>query len=171
MSESSDASSAATAIRFLQQVLNDRAAGRTRTLAEYRALFPGHEQLVTAELAALDSERDEPAGDGGPLEFAASGGRYSSPTTIGRGGMGTILRVFDPALGREVAMKVLGLDDDETLPEPRALARFLDEARVTGRLQHPGVAAVFELGVDGNQRPYFTMPLIEGRNLESIVTA
>ncbi|MCP3919276.1 MAG: protein kinase [bacterium] len=88
--------------------------------------------------------------------------RYELKGEIGRGGMGAILEVFDTDLRRSLAMKVM-------LPggEPQ-LARFLEEAQVTGQLEHPGVVPVHELGVDPGGRVYFTMKLVRGRELEVV---
>ena len=101
------------------------------------------------------------------LDTAGRIGRYPVFGEIGRGGMGAVLRGRDPLLGRELAIKVLR---DEHAGRPELVRRFLEEARVGGRLQHPGVVPVYELGQAGapsgeTARPYFTMKLIEGRTL------
>jgi tetratricopeptide (TPR) repeat protein len=101
--------------------------------------------------------------------------RYQSRREIGRGGMGAILEVFDEDLRRSLAMKVMlsearGSTLGENPPvEPAKLARFLEEAQVTGQLDHPGIVPVHELGLDANGQVYFTMRLVRGRNLEAIL--
>ena len=101
-------------------------------------------------------------------------GRYAIEGEIARGGMGAILRVWDADLRRHLAMKValgdLGAAADGGSPpiRPRTLARFLEEAQVTGQLDHPGIVPVHELGLDGEGRVYFTMKLVEGRDLREI---
>ena len=70
-----------------------------------------------------------------------------------RGGMGAILRVFDRNIRRNMAMKVMldrGLpgDSKDSAVNTRAMGRFLDEAQITGQLEHPGIVPVHELGVD-----------------------
>src|SRR5262249_28924939 len=72
----------------------------------------------------------------------------------------------DPHLGRDVAVKVL-LDGHHGHPE--LCQRFVEEARVAGRLQHPGVVPVYALGEAGPGRPYFTMKLVEGRTLAELL--
>ncbi len=101
--------------------------------------------------------------------------RYSSEGEIARGGMGAILRVRDEILRRELAMKVL-LEREDDQDESGSgssrsvlLARFLEEAQVTGQLDHPGVVPVHDMGVDGHGRVWFTMRLVKGRNLEEII--
>jgi serine/threonine-protein kinase len=89
-------------------------------------------------------------------------GRYRVEAEIARGGMGVVLRVNDPDLGRTLAVKVL-LDCHAT--DPAAARRFLDEARLCGQLQHPGVPPVHELGALPDGRPFFAMKLVKGDTL------
>lgn len=108
-------------------------------------------------------------------EQRSPGQRYRIENEIGRGGMGVILRVFDEDLNRAMAMKVvLGSEQEGGTTETRNLApellgRFFDEARVTGQLVHPGIVPVHELGIDDTGRAYFTMQLVEGRDLRAIL--
>ena len=53
--------------------------------------------------------------------------------------------------------------------DPRSLGRFLEEAQVTGQLDHPGIVPVHELGLDGDGRVYFTMKLVEGHDLKRVL--
>jgi formylglycine-generating enzyme required for sulfatase activity/serine/threonine protein kinase len=99
--------------------------------------------------------------------------RYEPKGEIASGGQGTILQVWDEDLRRHLAMKVLLGNSDvserrSTPVDSRALARFLDEAQVTGQLDHPGIVPVHELGVDDAGRVYFTMQLVRGENLRSV---
>lgn len=102
-------------------------------------------------------------------------GRYRIKSEVARGGQGAVLRVWDEDLRRNLAMKViLGKGDAEktgATPEvdSRTLARFLEEAQVTGQLDHPGIVPVHELGLDSQGRVYFTMKLVKGENFKSII--
>ena len=87
---------------------------------------------------------------------------YDIVGELGRGGMGAVFKGRDPELGRELAVKVLLQDLQEN---PRSVQRFLEEAQVGGQLQHPGVVPVYAAGCLPDQRPYFTMKLVEGRTL------
>jgi serine/threonine protein kinase len=100
---------------------------------------------------------DEPAAP--PLE------RYQVSRFIGRGGMGDVFWVHDPHLGRDLAVKVLRTDRRES----HMVYRFLEEARLHSRLQHPGVAPVHDLGEAGDGRPYFTMKLVKGHTLADLL--
>src|SRR5262249_47212491 len=93
-------------------------------------------------------------------------GRFEVHGAIGHGGMGAVLRGRDPALGRELALKVLlaGLHDNAD-----ALARFHEEAQIGGQLQHPGFVPVYELGADTDGRPFFAMKLVDGQTLAALL--
>jgi Flp pilus assembly protein TadD len=89
-------------------------------------------------------------------------GRFRVLGEIAHGGMGAVLRAHDPAIGRDVAVKII-------LPQhrndPASIRRFFDEVRLTGQLQHPGIPPVYDLGQLPDGRPFFAMKLIEGRTL------
>lgn len=89
-------------------------------------------------------------------------GRFRVIERIGLGGVGIVYRVEDPELGRDVAIKVLR---EPHADDPRFVARFREEARVCGRLTHPGVVTVHEIGELEDGRPYFAMKLIDGDTL------
>jgi serine/threonine-protein kinase len=81
---------------------------------------------------------------------------------IARGGMGAILKARDVDLGRDLVVKVL-LEAHQGKPE--MMQRFIEEAQISGQLQHPGVAPIHELGIFPDGRPYFTMKLVKGQTL------
>jgi len=136
------------------------------------------------ELAQDDSTRPErvraaaSSASSGVIERLGARGpaatRYKVGSEIARGGMGAILEVFDEDLRRRLAMKVM-LDRESGAvgtpaesANPVHLARFLEEAQVTGQLDHPGIVPVHELGLDAAGQVYFTMRLVHGRDLETI---
>jgi eukaryotic-like serine/threonine-protein kinase len=94
--------------------------------------------------------------------------RYRVVREIARGGMGVIVAASDPDLGREVAIKVLL---PHHLSKPGYRERFVEEARITGVLQHPGIVAVYELGELPDTRPFFAMQLVEGETLDAQLAA
>ena len=89
-------------------------------------------------------------------------GRYDVLSLLGRGGMGSVYRAFDPVLEREVALKVMlpGMVGDPELKQ-----RFEREARAVARLSHPAVLTVFDLGYHTDGSPYIVMELLRGRDL------
>jgi len=106
-----------------------------------------------------------------------SGSRYSIKNEVASGGMGTILRVWDEDLRRNLAMKVMhgsgsgsSVSDGSGSVEvdPERLGRFLEEAQITGQLDHPGVVPVHDLGIDSKGRCYFTMRFVRGRELKEV---
>ena len=93
-------------------------------------------------------------------------GRFEIQGEIGRGGMGAVLRGRDPALGRDLALKVLLANQTENADVVR---RFHEEAQIGGQLQHPGLVPVYELGADSEGRPFFAMKLVKGRTLAALL--
>ena len=117
--------------------------------------------------------RNDPADDFTLVQPGSSemprvtGERYQLLGEIARGGMGVILKGRDPSLGRDLAFKVLKAElSGRQLSEQR----FVEEAQVSGQLQHPGIVPVYELGRFADGRPYFTMKLLRGRTLAALLT-
>ena len=112
------------------------------------------------------SGEEEPEGSHTTQFTAASQvRRYRQMGDIGSGGMGDVRRVHDVHLDRVVAMKTLR-------PEGALLAgwraRFEREARLTARLQHPGVVPVHELG-EQDGHAWFTMKEVRGQTLADVI--
>jgi eukaryotic-like serine/threonine-protein kinase len=99
-------------------------------------------------------------------DHPSSAGRYRLIGEIGRGGMGEVWRAHDPHLDRPLAVKMLleRLADRVDLER-----RFLEEARITEQLRHPGITPVHEIGRLDDGRPFMAMKLIEGRTLDSLL--
>lgn len=102
------------------------------------------------------------------------GSRYRVEGIVARGGMGVIYAVQDRELNRRIAMKVIGAGFNghapvplEELP-PAWVDRFVEEAKITAQLDHPGIVPVHEMGLDPQGRLYFTMKLVTGRCLGEI---
>lgn len=91
---------------------------------------------------------------------------YELRGELARGGMGVVYRCHDPALDRELAVKVLR---SALLAQPDVVRRFFVEARIAGRLQHPGVVPVHRVGRTADGRPYFTMKLVRGATLADLL--
>lgn len=105
-------------------------------------------------------------GDSTPHPTPPSGPRYTRTTLHASGGMGAVWRAWDHTLGREVALKEL--KEEGVAGE----ARFAREAKLTGRLEHPGVVPVYELGTDAKTgRPFYAMRFLRGRTLSDAARA
>jgi serine/threonine-protein kinase len=108
------------------------------------------------------------AGPVTPLAIAADGSRYALRELLGKGGMGEIRLAHDTRVDREVAVKLMRRDAARS---PDATVRFLREARVQGRLDHPAVVPVHDLGVDERGAPYFAMKRLTGTTLADVLAA
>lgn len=93
--------------------------------------------------------------------------RYEVQSKLGEGGMGDVFSVTDNKLGRQIAVKMLknGLLDDEN-----SVQRFQQEAKLTGRLEHPGIPPIHDVGVDASGQHYFTMKLVKGLTLAQVIS-
>ena len=93
-----------------------------------------------------------------------AGTRYRLIERVGGGGMGTVYLAEDSVLGRRVALKILDL------PELRAdlSARLLREARILGRLEHPGIVPVHDAGTLADGRAFYAMKFVEGERLDML---
>jgi eukaryotic-like serine/threonine-protein kinase len=90
----------------------------------------------------------------------AAVGRYQIEQLIAHGGMGSVYLARDPAIDRQVVIKLLkeGFDD------LAARERFAREARSAGRLQHPNIVTVFDVG-EHEERPFIAMEYVRGQTL------
>jgi serine/threonine-protein kinase len=94
-------------------------------------------------------------------------GRYRVVGELGRGAMGTVYRALDPLIEREVAVKTLLPNlPPEVMDEVRE--RFLREARSAGRMNHPNVVTVFDVG-EQDGVAYIAMEILQGRSLQAIL--
>jgi serine/threonine protein kinase len=117
-----------------------------------------------AEGRTQSAEGPTKRGPAAPLPVAPSG--YVLGEELGRGGMGVVYRARDLALDREVAVKLLR---DGYGPASAAARRFLEEAHITGQLQHPGIPAVYQTGTAPDGRPFLAMKLVKGRTLADLL--
>ncbi len=94
-------------------------------------------------------------------------GRYRILGELGRGAMGAVFRAIDPLIEREVALKTLLPElPEEVMAEVRE--RFLREARSAGRLNHPNIVIIHDVG-EQDGVAYIAMELLEGRSLQQML--
>ncbi len=92
-------------------------------------------------------------------------GRYEIKSELGRGGMATVYRAFDPSFDREVAIKVL---PREMMHDPQFRVRFEREIKMVAGLEHPSIVPVYDVG-DENGQPYFVMRYMMGGSLSGLI--
>lgn len=165
-------------------------AGRPAEAPRLRALLAEHERAlarmraagataIPVEVAPSSSVLKSASPASGELlrrilAQGSKGARYQPRGEVARGGMGVVMRVWDDDLGRELAMKVVipdvrAGDDDAERVEGRRVSRFLEEAQITGQLDHPCVVPVHELGLGADGQVYFTMRLVKGRDFGHVL--
>jgi len=129
--------------------------------------------LLSRHLASCAACRDvadtlSPGADaGGDLQSLPSVDPtgYALGLEVARGGMGRILAARDLRVGRPVAVKeLLGTS-------PQLAARFEREARVTARLQHPGIVPIYEIGRWPDGTPFYAMRMVDGHTLREAIDA
>ena len=149
--------------------------GDAPSIGEYLGRFPEIADRLGRRLGA-EPGRPTPGTtlveDPGPAEglpppppLAPSGERrpgYDRIRLHARGGMGDVYRAFDVELAREVALKRIR---PEFAGQARVRRRFLREARLTARLDHPGVVPIHGLLRDDDGQPWYVMRFVEGRTL------
>jgi len=104
-----------------------------------------------------------PAHGGAPRQVL---GPYEILEELGRGGMGVVMKARDPALKREVALKLMR---KEAYERDTWRMRFVEEAQITGQLEHPGIAPVYFLGKNSKGYEFFSMKLVAGRTLAQLL--
>ena len=146
-----------------------------RKLAESTRLFPNQTirlGTVRVQLRRIKSEAPQSSLSPHsaavqrclPPEFLREQ-KYDIGAIIAQGGMGAIVEAQDKLLRRKVAMKVMlstGAQVD--------VVRFIEEAQITGQLEHPNIVPVYELGVDEQEQVFYTMKLVRGITLHDVLS-
>jgi eukaryotic-like serine/threonine-protein kinase len=153
-----------------EQSLASVSAGRS--IRERLALVGDADLDVTLGRVGADSRPTDGDGDGeGTLSYAlgavtAGGSRFQVLRPHAKGGIGQVCVALDTELRREVALKEI---QPHLADDPASRGRFLLEAELTGRLEHPGIVPVYGLGVDGRGRPFYAMRFIRGDSLKQAI--
>jgi tetratricopeptide (TPR) repeat protein/tRNA A-37 threonylcarbamoyl transferase component Bud32 len=101
-------------------------------------------------------------------ESTSSGSRFRILRPHAKGGLGQVSVALDQELDRPVALKEI---QDHHADEPHSRARFVQEAEITGKLEHPGIIPVYGLGHDVGGRPFYAMRFIHGDSLREAIAA
>ncbi|MBL8753609.1 MAG: SUMF1/EgtB/PvdO family nonheme iron enzyme [Planctomycetes bacterium] len=158
------------AIAFLERFVADVATGRTCALGDYLAAFPRFEARIAREwlqLRGLLPAASPAVADGGTAAGdAATVGPYRLVSELGRGAQGVVYLADDPRLGRRVALKVL-LQDVRSL-SGASLLRLQREAAAIARLEHEGIARVYEHGRD-DRTAWIAMQYVPGGSVQELL--
>jgi serine/threonine protein kinase len=99
-------------------------------------------------------------------------GRYEILGVIGRGSMGAVYEARDPKIDRHVAIKTISLTGQESSSERKYRERLFQEARTAGRLSHPGIVTIFDVGEDPDSHdPFIVMEYVAGQSLDRLMDA
>ncbi|MBA3453670.1 MAG: serine/threonine protein kinase [Deltaproteobacteria bacterium] len=123
----------------------------------------GDSERLTRETSATI---DDVGRVGPPSPRPPSASRYQLGEVLGRGGMGEVVVARDEQIGRDVAIKRILASE----PSERSVTRFLREAQIQGRLEHPAIPPVHELGRDPRGLPYFVMKKLVGTTISAILS-
>ena len=82
---------------------------------------------------------------------------------IGEGGVGRVYLAFDKTIGRQVAVKEIL---DSSVNDGEIINSFIHEAKITGKLEHPGIIPIYQIGQRENHGPFYVMKFIKGITLE-----
>ncbi|MFO0912546.1 MAG: protein kinase [Pirellulales bacterium] len=160
------------------------ASGQTPPIDDYVRRFPEHVDLIATCQGEHDSgsslEGDVWTGSAWGMRGVLSGDRESETTeaielpdryrlgpVIARGGMGRVYSGFDVELQREIAIKVM---DTAAANSDELTQRFINEATICARLQHPGIVPLHDLGRARDGRPFITMKKVDGRTLQEMLS-
>jgi serine/threonine protein kinase len=100
------------------------------------------------------------------IQYPTTIGRYKVLGELGRGSMGIVYLAEDPALKREVAIKLVHRG---TIAQEDVLARFRQEAEISARLNHPNVIMVFDVGEEQDFGPFMAMEFADGEVLSDVL--
>src|SRR3984893_15119290 len=97
-------------------------------------------------------------------------GRYEIVAELGRGAVGVVYQARDPQIDRMVALKTILLPGLDPKEEAEYRQRFLVEAQAAGRLQHPGIVTIFDVGEDPEKHdPYIVLEYVTGHSLNQLL--
>jgi serine/threonine protein kinase/tetratricopeptide (TPR) repeat protein len=129
---------------------------------------PGLDASLSHAGAATVTTGADPVSSYSTETSSAEGRRFRVLRPHAKGGLGAVFVALDCELNREVALKQIL---DRHADDPVNRARFLLEAEITGRLEHPGIVPVYGLGTYADGRPYYAMRFVRGDSLKEAIAA
>jgi serine/threonine protein kinase/Flp pilus assembly protein TadD len=140
--------------------------GEASTLRDAEGRWGGPEGAGTGTLAARGAA-DVIAAAGAGASGASATATFSVVRTLGQGGMGVVYAAAQESLDREVALKMIRPEVGRSSDAER---RFVDEALVTARLDHPNVVSVYDLGRDARGDLFIAMKLVRGVSWQALIS-
>ena len=92
--------------------------------------------------------------------------KYSINKLIAKGGMAVVFEAKDKNCRRKVALKVI---HDSHSKNPEVIHRFIEEAQIAAQLDHPNILPIYDLNIDGQDKPFYAMKMVKGYTLEEII--
>ena len=148
------------------QITLEEVGGKFGTLIDGRQIVgavsvqPG--QVITLGRTTIELQSVESSAN-----FSPNPERYERVRQLAKGGMGEVHLAFDRQLQRHVALKVM---TPELAASPGLAARFTQEAIVLGRLDHPHIVPIHDLGTDAHGSSYYAMKFVRGVTLKDVLT-
>jgi serine/threonine protein kinase/formylglycine-generating enzyme required for sulfatase activity len=140
-----------------EELLPTLAPGRARELLTQRS------ELETIA-HAYDGSMPPPSAESAPGKLV--GPRYTFHEELGAGGVGQVVAALDREIRRVVALKTL---QQSVAHDPVVSARFVEEARITAQLEHPGIVPIYDVGAGPDGAPYYTMRVVKKRSLRDVL--
>ena len=135
-------------------------------LAEFTAALLSAPSPRLTQLDPPAGEDEAPAAAGPPEEPPQADRRYRIARQLGQGGTGRVYAAEDRHSGRLAALKVLNRKAKES---PELVRRFINEARITAQLEHPGIVPVYDVGMLPSGEPFYTMRVVGRHSLADIL--
>ena len=92
--------------------------------------------------------------------------KYSINKLIAKGGMAVVFEAKDKNCRRKVALKVI---HNAHSKNPEVIHRFIEEAQIAAQLDHPNILPIYDLNIDGQEKPYYAMKMVKGFTLEEVI--
>ena len=152
-------------LRLVEQEMRCRKrADEEVKLDDYSNRFPNLTVGIQALVTVIDRETQKTGKLlNSNMSIGEQVGRYVIADRQGEGGFGLVWQADDPKLGRRIAIKQLS---NRLAHNEEQKLRFINEARIAAKLEHPGVVPVYDVEQSDQQQPYYTMKLVRGKTLE-----
>ncbi|MBK7974027.1 MAG: protein kinase [Deltaproteobacteria bacterium] len=146
--------------------MNGKASTPTRVFGGLRGIDAERRKRLEAIKSGFASPGEMPDEDRAALELDQLRPGLVIEHHVGEGGSAAVYAALDHGLERRVAVKIIHPSPE---PDERAEARFVEEAQLTGQLEHPNIVPIHEIGATVEGRLYFGMKLVSGRALSELL--